>query len=77
MFAKERGVVRVGRPTDSTSRTSLYSNSHNHQNPWFYMHAEEVIKSSPSKLAMEIIPIRDYLFRYDRGAFVVLPTSSP
>ncbi|KAJ9292688.1 hypothetical protein DTO271G3_8502 [Paecilomyces variotii] len=44
------------------------------QDPWFYIHAEHILtKSSSSKTPTtphtELIPLPDYLFRYDRGAF--------
>src|SRR5205823_304961 len=34
---------------------------------WFYLHAEKIAKKS--KRIIESIPLNDYLFRYDRGAF--------
>lgn len=43
--------------------------------PWFYIHAEDVLKNHPSSSSQsnkphtDLIPIKDYLFRYDRGAF--------
>lgn len=36
--------------------------------PWFYLHAERLTKGRSTSIA-EAIPIVDYLFRYDRGAF--------
>ncbi|KAK0653101.1 hypothetical protein B0T16DRAFT_407430 [Cercophora newfieldiana] len=41
--------------------------------PWFYIHAQRIgnrLKISPAGATItEYIPLRDYLFRYDRGGF--------
>lgn len=37
------------------------------RDPWFYMHAEKIARAG--KVYKEAVPIVDYLFRYDRGAF--------
>jgi hypothetical protein len=63
MFAKNRGVVMVGRLSDQRcGHVQRFSRA---IDPWFYLHAE---KYSPVKHT-ESIPLTDYLFRYDRGAF--------
>lgn len=36
---------------------------------WFYLHAEKVVKKYDNR--EELIPLEDYLFRYNRGAFWV------
>ena len=36
-------------------------------NPWFYEHVMEIAKQK--NIYEELIPMKDYLFRYDRGAF--------
>src|SRR5665213_1950764 len=38
---------------------------------WFYLHVKGVLKNYRTKNYEECIPIRDYLFRYDRGGFWV------
>lgn len=67
MFAKNRGVIMSGNFSDKMDMPiSTFSNR---LDEWFYLQAEEISKSHD--LYEEIIPIRDYLFRYDRGAFWV------
>jgi FAD/FMN-containing dehydrogenase len=38
--------------------------------PWFYLHVRDIVHRS-KKAATEIIPLAEYLFRYDRGGFWV------
>ncbi|EGC43910.1 FAD binding domain-containing protein [Histoplasma capsulatum var. duboisii H88] len=74
LFSAEMGVVVSGRLTDAITapdgRIQRFSRA---RDPWFYTHAQErVSQSSPSDPAVPIIetvPLTDYLFRYDRGAF--------
>ncbi len=65
LFAKNRGVVMVGSFADKNDLPiSTFSKA---SDEWFYLHADAISKkSSPYE---ELIPTRDYLFRYDRGAF--------
>lgn len=74
-------------PSDSSSSpfSSSYSNDDQEArvqrfsratDPWFYLHAADVLSSSSasssSPLATsELVPLTDYLFRYDRGGFWV------
>ncbi|KAL8990568.1 MAG: hypothetical protein Q9177_000812 [Variospora cf. flavescens] len=37
--------------------------------PWFYLHVRDTIRNHPSDISTEAIPLAEYLFRYDRGAF--------
>ncbi|KAK0742979.1 hypothetical protein B0T18DRAFT_414172 [Schizothecium vesticola] len=40
--------------------------------PWFYVHAQRMqkrLRRNPGTTATDWIPLEDYLFRYDRGAF--------
>ncbi|RMY91810.1 hypothetical protein D0861_02881 [Hortaea werneckii] len=66
MFAEDHGAIVAGKLTDdrgqSFQRFSLA------QNPWFYIHAERATKGHVESLVFTT-PLRDYLFRYDRGAF--------
>lgn len=69
MFGKDRGVIISGKLTrtrDPALRCTSYARS---KDPWFYLRAEEIVKQHGGKAAEEIVPIKDYLFRYDRGAF--------
>jgi Delta24-sterol reductase len=68
LFAKDRGVVCIGRLTNTVRdgvKTQRFSRA---QDPWFYRHAEEIL-AKPDGPQTEAIPLVDYLFRYDRGAF--------
>lgn len=59
LFSHDHGVVIEGTPSD-TPHASIYRDSA--FAPWFYQHA----KSVDQKVSL---PLYDYLFRYDRGAF--------
>lgn len=66
MFAKNQGVIMVGNMTHNvTGQVQRFSRAHD---PWFYLHAQEMTQD---QLMTETIPLTDYLFRYDRGAFWV------
>lgn len=67
MFAPNEGVIMVGHLSDTRNGwVRRYTRAHN---PWFYQRAERI--SGRRKSAIESIPLWDYLFRYDRGAFWV------
>lgn len=65
MFSKNSGVVMVGKLTNK-SRLKVCRFSR-FIDDWFYLHAKKVIDKQD--YYDELIPIEDYLFRYDRGAF--------
>jgi hypothetical protein len=65
MFDKDHGVVITGRMSDETS-LPIRTFSHAHD-PWFYEEAEKVSRNDG--VYEELVPIADYLFRYNRGAF--------
>ena len=81
MFSKNSGVVLAGRLIDDASKCETIQRFTGPQDPWFYLHAEQLLakeadrhsaeKPFMSKISpySEVIPIIDYLFRYDRGAF--------
>ena len=65
LFEKNRGVIMVGNFADKKNLPiSTFSKA---SDQWFYIHADKI--SRRYSLYEEIIPIREYLFRYDRGAF--------
>ena len=83
LFSADSGVVVVGRKTHTCNYPIRhFSRAHDQ---WFYLHAQSKIRSKSSPLTSrtdssttrssgpnettECVPIRDYLFRYDRGAF--------
>jgi len=68
LFALDRGVIMTGRLTDVLQdgvRAQRFSRA---QDPWFYLHAKRILSNSTASTT-EAIPLVDYLFRYDRGAF--------
>lgn len=65
LFDKSHGVVISGRLTDE-GELPVRTFSHAHD-PWYYQEAERVSKNG--ELYYELVPIVDYLFRYNRGAF--------
>jgi len=67
-FSKNSGVVCVGNMTDNyINAPQTFSGP---WDPWFYMHAQSRSTSgSKERPLKDTIPLQDYLFRYDRGAF--------
>jgi hypothetical protein len=67
MFARDRGVIMTGRlSATAAGRVQRFSRA---TDPWFYLHADSI--SQAGQEFSETIPLTDYLFRYDRGAFWV------
>ncbi|KAF2823195.1 FAD-binding domain-containing protein [Ophiobolus disseminans] len=68
IFSKALGVVVSGRLTDTNSSLGLPVRRFSKPwNEWFWIHAKSV--ACESRVWKELVPIEDYLFRYDRGAF--------
>ncbi|HUC88388.1 MAG TPA: FAD-binding oxidoreductase [Candidatus Binatia bacterium] len=67
IFSKTQGVVMLGY-YDNASKLPQ-ATFHRKRDEWFYLHAQKI--SEKRSVYSETIPIRDYLFRYDRGAFWV------
>jgi len=70
MYSRDSGVIMIGRLTNETipGRIQRFDKP---QDPWCYMHAEEVLKKiqNSEEDYRETIPVQSYLFRYDRGVF--------
>ena len=83
MFGPNRGVIMSGRCSERDDRNKhlpvvTFSKA---WDQWFYLHAEEKINETDHKYTRslssnedsvhrhDLIPLPDYLFRYDRGAF--------
>jgi delta24-sterol reductase len=70
MYSMTSGVIMIGRLTNITiaGKTQRFDRA---QDPWFYMHAEEILKKIEGDGSdyRETIPAQTYLFRYDRGVF--------
>ena len=68
LFALDRGVIMTGRLTDIAQdgvRVQRFSRA---RDPWFYLRAQKILARNTGPVT-EAIPLVDYLFRYDRGAF--------
>ncbi|KAL9093278.1 MAG: hypothetical protein Q9165_004019 [Trypethelium subeluteriae] len=69
LFTKKSGVVMTGRLVDRTpalgAKLQRFTRA---ADPWFYLHAQRRMSQS-SEPCTDIIPVTDYLFRYDRGGF--------
>lgn len=68
LFAKDHGAIITGRLADAPSPGSRIQRFSRAIDPWFYLHAKSVIDKSSIPVT-EAVPLTDYLFRYDRGAF--------
>jgi len=67
MFGPNHGVIVAGKLTNNvTGRVRRFSRA---WDPWFYLHAQKI--DTAGQVVTEVVPVKDYLFRYDRGAFWV------
>ncbi len=65
MFSKDCGCVVIGKLSDRvTGKLLRFSRAHD---PWYYMYIEKNAKAKAK--GTDTVPIKDYLFRFDRGAF--------
>ncbi len=76
LFSLDRGAIMKGRLTNSPQKNHPIQRFSRAIDPWFYLHARKTIakamnSSSPGVPITEVIPLVDYLFRYDRGGFWV------
>ncbi|EXJ73529.1 uncharacterized protein A1O5_03290 [Cladophialophora psammophila CBS 110553] len=82
MFAVDKGVILAGRfaERDEKNKNLPLVTFTKPWDQWFYLHAEERMNgsdittptlpsASPLSPPRDLIPLTDYLFRYDRGAF--------
>ncbi len=68
MFSKTCGVIIVGLFSNKpNAKIERFSRA---RDQWYYLHVENTLKNNPEGWT-EAVPITDYLFRYDRGAFWV------
>lgn len=67
LFSPEHGAVITG--TYTNERTLSVARFRRASDEWFYIHAETVSRTHAAY--EDLVPLRDYLFRYDRGGFWV------
>lgn len=70
LYSKTQGAVITGRMTDFPSQNARVQRFSDAMDPWFYLHVQDVITKSDGPIT-EMIPLAEYLFRYDRGGFWV------
>jgi delta24-sterol reductase len=68
MFSKNSGVIIVG--VFSDTKTNPIERFSRARDQWYYLHVGSKLKKYSSGWS-ETVPVIDYLFRYDRGAFWV------
>ncbi len=65
LFSPRQGVIMTGTFTDEANGS--VATFLGRSDPWFYLHAKQV--ADKHEHYEDYIPLKDYLFRYDRGAF--------
>ncbi|KAL9065264.1 MAG: hypothetical protein Q9161_008343 [Pseudevernia consocians] len=70
LFSKTKGAVMAGRMTDTQENTAPINCFSDANDSWFYLHVKNVV-SGKKDSTTELIPLAEYLFRYDRGGFWV------
>jgi len=72
LFSINHGVIVTGHMTNETQLDLPVSRFSKSGDPWFYSYAKELAsKASSTSPARALIPLDEYLFRYDRGGFWV------
>jgi hypothetical protein len=70
LFARDCGVICTGRLINTLREDLSVQHFSGPRDPWFYLHARKMINNRIIPHT-EAVPLVDYLFRYDRGAFWV------
>ena len=70
LFSRAEGAIMTGRMTNSNEKDAPVHRFSDPSDPWFYLHVKDAVahKEAP---ATKLIPLAEYLFRYDRGGFWV------
>ncbi|KAK4498746.1 hypothetical protein PRZ48_009256 [Zasmidium cellare] len=69
LFARDHGVVCLGKLVDAVPERTEVKTFSKPWDDWFYINAENMLADASLQTWTEYIPIQDYLFRYERGAF--------
>ncbi len=65
MFKKDHGTIVIGTMSNQVKGTvRRFSRPHD---PWYYLYTKNIADSG--KRVVDSVPIKDYLFRFNRGAF--------
>jgi Delta24-sterol reductase len=65
---KNQGVIITGHLTNDVAPNSYRQRFLRARDPWFFTNVQDIFKNSTTTV-VQTVPIADYLFRYDRGAF--------
>lgn len=68
LYSQDQGAIISGRMTNDSLKNEAIRKFTDAKDPWFYLHVKDIIRSNTLPIT-ELIPLADYLFRYDRGAF--------
>ena len=71
LFSKDRGAVMTGHMTDTREGKAPVTRFSGANDPWFCLHVRDVFSHAMKASTTELIPLAEYLFRYDRGGFWV------
>jgi delta24-sterol reductase len=71
VFSKDWIVVCSGRLTSGGDREIPVQRFTRAKDPWFYLHTKKITSKATGDHIVELVPLVDYLFRYDRGGFWV------
>ena len=71
LFSPTQGVIVTGQMTNSARSNLPIRRFSRAKDPWFYLHVQDTILHHPTTPTTELIPLEEYLFRYDRGCFWV------
>jgi delta24-sterol reductase len=78
MFSKNSGVIMAGHMVNTPTPGCRITKYLSRQDPWFYLRAQDILNTKTissdkgkqeTKTFTELVPLKDYLFRFDRGAF--------
>lgn len=68
MYDLNKGLIIHGKLVDKPDPALRQTNYLQARDPWFYLRAKEILEYELDD-CHEIVPIKDYFFRYDRGTF--------
>lgn len=69
MFSATKGAIIAGRMVDVNPQNLPVQRFIRPQDPWYFMHVESRIDASSAAPVRELVPLPDYIFRYNRGIF--------
>ena len=72
LFSLHHGLIITGRMSNDEPTNLPVRHFSKASDPWFYLHAKDIAsKPNWTQPTAELIPLDEYLFRYDRGGFWV------